>query len=152
MRSGVSGTDTGNPKGMLQCSFLPMAAGASQHDEIAASGLFQSGQYLSHREITNESVRSQPVINGTGHFNADDDGTGKISDPDGLIASSPDHPRFSCKIRSPDATVRSPGSSYSDHNLLKDTYLGWSKGPIFFKNELLELKSQDILTIMNNSE
>lgn len=55
-----------NPKGVLQCSLLPVAAGPIQHDKITASGLFQSGQYLSHREITNESTRSQTAINGTG--------------------------------------------------------------------------------------
>lgn len=55
-----------NPKRVMQCNLLPVAAGAGQHDEITASGLFQSGQYLSHREITNESTRSQTSINGTG--------------------------------------------------------------------------------------
>ena len=55
-----------NPKRVMQCSLLPVTAGAVQHDEITASGLFQSGQYLSHREITNESTRSQTSINGTG--------------------------------------------------------------------------------------
>jgi len=55
-----------NPKRVIQCDLLPVASGAAKHDEITASGLFQSGQYLSHREITNESTRSQTSINGTG--------------------------------------------------------------------------------------
>lgn len=55
-----------NPKRETQCSLLPVATGAVQHDEITASGLFQSGQYLSYREMTNESTRSQTSINGTG--------------------------------------------------------------------------------------
>ncbi len=38
--------------------------------------------------------------------------------------------RFSCIIWSQDAPVRSPGSSYSDHHLLKDTGLVGPKGLI----------------------
>ena len=38
--------------------------------------------------------------------------------------------RFSCIIRGPDTPVRSPGSSYSEHHLVKDTGIGGSKGPI----------------------
>lgn len=36
---------------------------------------------------------------------------------------------FSCIIRSSDAPVRSPGLSYSDHHLLKETSLGRFERP-----------------------